>query len=119
MYTFAHIELPVLDLQRGAEFYGALFGWKYERLFGNDYLMIRTAEGQEIGGLSRVDGIPQILGYWNYIEVPDIEKTAKQAQSLGGKIVQAKTELPNNYGSYAVIQAPDGYNLGIWQKPAA
>ena len=119
MYTFAHIELPVLDLKRGADFYSALFHWKFETLFGDDYLMIHSAEGAEIGGLSRVDEIPYINGFWNYVEVGDIEKTLTLAKSLGGKVIKPRTELPGNHGSYAVIQAPDGYNFGIWAKPSA
>ena len=49
----------------------------------------------------------------------DIEKTLTLAKSLGGKVIKPRTELPGNHGSYAVIQAPDGYNFGIWAKPSA
>jgi len=119
MYTFAHIELPTLDLRQAADFYGALFQWKFQAFYGDDYLMIHTQDGQEIGGLTRVDGMPYINGFWNYVEVADIEKTLALVQSKGGKIVRPKSELPSNHGFYAVLQAPDGYNLGIWCKSAA
>ncbi len=118
MFTFAHVEIPVLDLGKATAFYGALFHWKFERFFGDDYLMIIGADGKEIGGLTRVNEIPYINGFWNYVEVDNIDKTLELAQNLGGKMVRSKSELPDNHGAYAVIQAPDGYNFGIWRKPA-
>ncbi|HEY3293867.1 MAG TPA: VOC family protein [bacterium] len=119
MYTFAHVELPVRDLRQASAFYGALFQWKFQPFYGDDYLMICAPDGQEIGGLTRVDEVPYINGFWNYVEVADIEKTLDLVQRLGGKIVRPKGELPDHYGSYAVLQSPDGYNLGIWCKAAA
>jgi predicted enzyme related to lactoylglutathione lyase len=116
MYTFAHVEIPALDLRKAASFYGALFQWKFQPFYGDDYLMIYAPDGTEIGGLTRVDDVPYINGFWNYVEVDDVDRIVELAQNLGGKIVRPKGELPDDHGFYAVIQAPDGYNLGVWVK---
>lgn len=118
MHTFAHVEFPVLDLRRATAFYAALFQWKFQPFYGNDYLLISTADGIEIGGLTRVDEIPYINGFWNYVEVGNIDKILELAQNHGGKTVRPKSELPGDHGYYAVIQAPDGYNFGVWSKEA-
>jgi len=118
MYTFAHVELPVLDLRKASAFYGTLFPWKFQPFFGDDYLMIMAPDGREIGGLTRVDDMPYINGFWNYVEVENIDRVLEQTQNMGGKVVRPKSELPGDHGFYAVIQAPDGYNLGVWSKNA-
>jgi uncharacterized protein len=118
MYTFAHVEIPVANLKRAATFYAALFHWKFEPFYGDDYLLIVTPDGQEIGGLTQVSEVPCSDQYFTYVEVGDIERTMQIAESLGGRVVRPKTELPGNYGAYAVVQSPDGYCIGLWTKAA-
>jgi uncharacterized protein len=116
MYTFAHVEIPVTDLKRAAAFYGGIFRWQFKAFYGDDYLMIETTDGKEIGGLTRVDQMLSSPEYVVYVEVDNLEKILQQAQDLGGTVVRAKTELPGSHGWYGVIQSPDGYYFGVWTK---
>jgi len=116
MHGFAHVEIPVLNMERAVTFYAPLFGWTLRKFFGDDYLLISDGNGNVIGGLTKVDDIPRISGFYNYVEVEDIDATLAKAERLGGRATRQKTELPENMGYYALIQSPDGYPIGIWSK---
>jgi len=116
MHTFAHIELPALNLAREAEFYTALFGWKFFANFGDGYLLFGNSDEEIVGGLSQVAEIPHIEGFHNYVEVVDIEAALAKAGRIGGQTTTPRTELPGGFGAYAVIRTPDGYSIGIWQR---
>ncbi len=116
MFTFAHVEIPVTDMEKAVTFYAPLFNWKLSKLFGDDYLLISTAEDEYIGGLSKIREMPEISGFHNYVEVEDIEITLAKAERLGGRVMRLKTELPEGFGHYAIVQSPDGYSIGIWTK---
>ncbi|MBU0507646.1 VOC family protein [bacterium] len=116
MHTFAHIEFPTLDVRKAVEFYGPLFNWTFRKFYGDDYLLICTSEGETIGGLTRVSEIPRISGFYNYVEVADVDSALKKAEKLGGSVSRLSSELPDGMGCYGVILSPDGYPLGIWSK---
>lgn len=116
MHTFAHIELPALDLRKATEFYGPLFNWKFRKFYGDDYYLISTADGALIGGMTKISEIPRISGFYNYVEVEDVDAALRKAERLGGTVSRLKSELPEGMGSYGVILSPDGYPLGVWQK---
>lgn len=116
MYTFAHVEIPTTDLNRAVSFYHALFEWKFDHFYGEDYRMISTSEGVQVGGLTLVKEIPRIVDFYNYVEVKDVETAMVRAERAGGIIIRPKTELPAGHGAYAVIQCPDGYRIGVWAK---
>jgi predicted enzyme related to lactoylglutathione lyase len=116
MHTFAHIEIPTLNLDKAMSFYTGLFQWKYQPFFGDDYRLIVTDRGEMIGGLTRVDEIPFLEGFWNYIEVDNVDHALALAQTLGGRVIRPRSELPDNFGVYGVLQSPDGYNFGVWEK---
>jgi predicted enzyme related to lactoylglutathione lyase len=116
MHTFVHVEIPTLNTEKAAKFYGGLFGWKTEAMPGMDYLMISTADGQMIGGITPAENFPHNDSYINYIEVADIEQTLKKAVSLGGTAAMSKTPLPPPNGFIGKVISPDGYCIGLWSK---
>jgi uncharacterized protein len=118
MHTFAHIEIPTTDLARASEFYGKLFQWKLETFATDDYKLIITDDGGAIGGLSLLDKLPEMSGFYNYVEVHSIDASLARAAELGGKMYRPKTELPPGFGFYAILEAPDGYKFGIWARGA-
>ncbi len=115
MHTFAHVELPTTDLELASKFYEALFHWTFKSFYTDDYLLI-YAGSEAIGGLTQVHEMPPANEYFNYVEVPDIDRMLAAAEPLGGKMLRPKSELPANMGWYAILRTPDGYHLGIWQK---
>lgn len=116
MFTFAHVEIPVLNLKQAATFYGALFHWQFKQFYGDDYLLFATPDGQYIGGISRVGQIPVIDEFYIYVEVPDVDAALAMAEKLGGQVIRPKTELPEGFGMYGIFQSPDGYRMGVWMK---
>lgn len=116
MYTFAHVEIPVLNLKQASTFYSALFHWKFREFFGSDYLLVQAPDGSFIGGLSRVDAIPVIDEFYSYVEVGNVDESLSLAERLGGQVIRPKTELPEGFGVYGIFQSPDGYRMGVWAK---
>lgn len=116
MYSFVHVEIPTTNLTAAVTFYGGLFDWKFEKFFGDEYLMIQLADGTEIGGLTKIDSIPFNGKFVNYIAVPDVGAALAKAETLHGKVIQPKSELPEGKGVFAVIQSPDGFCIGVWAQ---
>ena len=112
--SFVHIEIKVKDLKIARDFYGKIFGWKFEDM-GPEYLVFKTGNG--VGGglvLSKEtwsDG-PFLL----HIEVVDIPAILKQTASSGGKVVKEKTEIGGGFGYYALTRDPSGNLIGLWSK---
>ena len=50
------------------------------------------------------------------IQVEDIPKTLEEITKYGGKIIQEKTEIGNDYGFYAVFEDNSGNILGVWSQ---
>jgi len=112
--SFAHIEIMVKDLKIARDFYGKIFGWKFEDM-GPNYLGFSTGNGVG-GGLMQdtknfADG-PFIL----HIEVMDIPATLKQITLAGGKMAKERTEIGGGFGAYALFRDPSGNLLGIWSR---
>jgi predicted enzyme related to lactoylglutathione lyase len=116
MYTFAHVEIPVLNLKQAGTFYGALFHWKFREFYGEDYLMVMSRDGEYIGGLSRVNAVPVVDGFYTYVEVEDVDASLALVEKLGGHVIRPRTDLPERFGAYGIFQSPDGYRMGVWAK---
>ena len=56
-----------------------------------------------------------LIVYW---EVEDLAAKCALAVSLGGAVVAPPSDLPNNYGSVALIGDLDGNTLGLYRRPA-
>lgn len=111
MYGICHWEIFTDDLEKGTSVYKELFGWTIEPWM-EGYAGIKTGEGQIGGGLAKMDK----PGVTLYVEVPDIEAMLAKAQGLGATVAVPKTALPNDMGAFAVFQAPNGTQIGIWAK---
>ena len=92
------------DVDAAKRFYSAVVGWKTEpwASAGPPYTMWK-ANGRAIGGVmalsdaARAGGAPP---HWMaYICVPDVDATATQAVSLGGKVVVPPFDITTSAGS--------------------
>jgi predicted enzyme related to lactoylglutathione lyase len=117
-----HFEIPVDNVERAKKFYKSAFDWTLIPAPEMNYTMIHTTEvdamnmpkepGAINGGMmQRKDPIkcPVLT-----ISVENIDQAIKKVQSLGGKIVMGKMEVPN-MGISAYIQDSEGNILGLWQ----
>ncbi|MFZ1023274.1 MAG: VOC family protein [Thermoplasmata archaeon] len=121
-----HFEIPADNTERARKFYSTTFGWKMTQVPGMDYTMVNTGAVNE-------QGIPKEPGYISggigkrggplehpvvTIIVEDLNAAIKKVEKSGGKIVQARQEIPGNMGSTAYFRDPEGNVVGLYQLPA-
>ncbi len=112
-HPIVHIEFSASDLQAAAKFYADLFGWKTEYVPQMNYVTFEAPPGPG-GGFNPVDGQMTKPGdVFVYIQTDDIEATLAKAQSLGGKILVPKTEIPN-IGWFGFFTDPTGNRVGLF-----
>lgn len=114
---FTHIEIPADDPERAQDFYGDLFGWKFQTFPGYEgYHLFVTPAGEEaVGGAigKRGESAPEKLR--TYIHVDSIEDTLARLQAAGGAVVTPKSEVQGQ-GWYAVFTDTEGNELALWER---
>lgn len=108
-----HIDIPVADTARAAEFYHALFGWEISEMPGYEgYPMWRAPNQISGGGLApRSDDFVQPR---SYVEVDSIDEALAVASAHGGAVTMAKSMIsPTSW--WAAIRDPDGNNIGLYE----
>ena len=122
MDKVVHFEIPVDNLERAKKFYKTAFNWALTPMPQMEYTLLNTVEvdeknmPKEPGGINggmmeRGDVIKNVV---ITISVENMDAAIKKVQSLGGKIVQGKNEVPN-MGITAYFQDTEGNVLGLWQ----
>ncbi|MBW8012195.1 MAG: VOC family protein [Chloroflexi bacterium] len=111
-HTIVHVEIPGNNPSETGKFYADLFGWKTEEVPGMDYISFETGEGAG-GGFPKVDDQIKIGDVIVYVSTDDIEASLKKAESLGGKTMLPKTEIPG-MGWFAWFTDPDGNTLALY-----
>jgi predicted enzyme related to lactoylglutathione lyase len=113
--AFVHVELNTTDVDKAKAFYGKLFEWTLEDvpMGESSYTLIKVGKGTG-GGIMKhpVPGAPS--AWLAYVEVDDIEKATKSAESLGAKVMKGVTEVMG-MGWLSIIIDPTGAALGLWQ----
>jgi len=108
MNGFTYHELHTPNPEKAIGFYGELLGFKYEK--AQSPMPYWTQK--DVGGGLMNDERPHWLPY---ITVDDVSARAKQAEKLGGKVLQPPTPIPN-VGEYAVLADPQGAVFAIWKE---
>ena len=118
LFTWSDVALP--DPKAGAEFYGALFGWKAEQGSPEEsmpYWML-TKDGKTVagmGGLSEEQQGQGISPMWSsYINVTDIDATVALAKEAGADVVMEPMQIFDS-GKMAYLIDPAGAAVGLWQ----
>ena len=109
-----HFEICVTNRDKGKEFYGNLFGWKFNDIEGMNYSGVTAEEGGIGGGIMEPpeEGVPPYVTF--YITVVDINACLTKVEEYGGKTIVPKTPIPG-MGHFAMFTDPDGNHLGIYQ----
>ena len=110
--NIVHIEIPTTNGKASGEFYEKLFGWHIVHDEQMDYTMWDPHEGPG-GGFSQVDENVKPGDIYIYVNSDDIEADLKKAESLGGKIVFPKSEIPNT-GWYGMFKDPTGNIIALY-----
>jgi predicted enzyme related to lactoylglutathione lyase len=113
-HGFVHVEWGATDLERERRFLEKLFGWEFQQ-FSPDFMMFTPQSGPG-GGIQKVEQVEPSSQIRIYIEVEDIDSTLGLAVELGGNVLQEKTVITPDMGSYAHLTDPEGNLLGIWQR---
>ncbi|MDJ0336408.1 VOC family protein [Salinibacterium sp. G-O1] len=108
-----HIDIPVSNLAKAAEFYSGLFGWQIAEMPGFEgYPMWQAPNKISGGGLApRSEGFSQPR---SYVEVDSIDDTLAAAVAAGGEVVMGKDAISDT-SWWAVIRDPDGNVMGLYE----
>jgi uncharacterized protein len=110
-----YLEIPSVDVDRSASFYGAVFGWNIRRR-DDGQLAFDDAVGEVSGSWvtgRQAGGDPGLLVY---IMVDSVEATIEAVETHGGIITQPiGADAPE---ITARFRDPAGNILGLYQEPA-
>lgn len=118
------MDLGTHDIAGAEEFYTSLFGWEFVDQgpdFGG-YRMVKKGENLIGGAMSTLmgpdgpTGTPQFPTCWTiYLDVADIDAALAKVPGKGGTVMMPATTV-GDAGRMALVQAPDGAVVGLWQK---
>ena len=106
-----HIEIPATSRPELGQFYAELFGWEITPMEDMNYGLFKS--GNVAGGFPTVDEHFKPGDVILYIDSNDIEADLKAIEKKGGKILQARTEIPG-FGWYGMFADPTGNRLGLY-----
>jgi predicted enzyme related to lactoylglutathione lyase len=113
--TFCWNELGTKDLDAAKRFYTELLGWelKESNAAGMAYNEIYVA-GRPIGGLYQMGPeYGDAPSHWMpYVQVDDVEASARRVEELGGKVCVPPTDIPNT-GRFCVVTDPTGATISL------
>lgn len=114
-----YVEIPVTDLDRAIAFYGAVFGYAFERvtLDGYEMALFPSSDGEAgaSGALAKGDVYtPSRDGAVVYFSVDDIDAALDRASGRGAEILYPKTFVYGN-GHVAEIEDSEGNRIALHQ----
>ena len=116
-------ELTTPQPKAATEFYGALFGWKFDvmDMGSGPYNVIKVGEAAIGGVMAPPPGAPPMPPMWcAYVTVADADACAEKCTSLGGKVLAGPMDIPT-VGRFVVLQDPQGavFNAIAYAAPAS
>jgi hypothetical protein len=110
--NIVHIEIPANDPIKAGKFYEQLFGWKIETDTKMNYTMWEPGQAPG-GGFNPLGEHTKPGDVLIYVDSADIDADLKKAESLGGKIVTPKSEIPT-VGWYGAFKDPTGNTIALY-----
>lgn len=109
------IEIPVLDLEKGIDFYETVFGWRFDRekIPNQGYALINGSIGISIFQTEKIRPKGLNVGF----RVPNIDKALEKVISKDGKVIKEKFRY-ENFGDIAVFQDCFGNELSLTSNSA-
>ncbi len=113
-HAIIHVEIPAKDLEMASAFYREAFGWDINQPPGFEGYRTFAAPGGPGGGFPQVDEHNVRPGQVTiYISTDDIDSSLAKIESLGGKTVMPKTEIPG-VGWFGTFTDPTGNTLALF-----
>src|ERR1022692_499511 len=103
--------------ERARKFYAGLFGWQVaaDPAMGG-YALVDTGAGDgAIGGGIGASEEPGDKRVRLYMRVDDLDGYLDRAEQLGGKRLVPPTDLPGDFGRFAIFTDPAGNQVGLWR----
>jgi predicted enzyme related to lactoylglutathione lyase len=114
-HPIVHVEIPSTDAKVNAKFYGDAFGWQLQHAPEFDYWMFSEQGGPGGGFPSTADPSGAKIGeVLVYVGTDDIEASLAKIESLGGKTLMPRQEIPG-MGWYAFFADPSGNKLALYK----
>ena len=104
-----HFEVVGKDGAKLQRFYGELFDWKINADNPMNYGIVDNAGEGINGGVGQSPEGPHATFY---VEVPNIDEALEKAESLGGKTLMPREEIPNMV-TFALLADPEGNTVGL------
>jgi len=111
-----YLEIPAVDVQRSADFYAKVCGWRVEQ---RDSAEPRFADpaGMLIGRWVTSRAISREPGLLPYIYVENVAQAVERAVAQGGTIIKACYTEGNLL--VATVADPAGNVIGLWQESSS
>jgi predicted enzyme related to lactoylglutathione lyase len=110
--TFCWIDLGTPDVRGARDFYGELFGWRFEEVPGARYLMCRI-DGKDVTGIHE-HSAEEGANWSSYVSVDDLEGPAARAAELGGTVGHEPFDVGGT-ARMSVIRDGVGAEVCLWQ----
>jgi predicted enzyme related to lactoylglutathione lyase len=106
-----YIELPAADLDHVKEFYGTVFGWRFQD-YGPDYTAFH--DGHLDGGFYRSDLRASVAAGSALVVLyaEDLEGALERVSQHGGRVLREIFSFPG--GRRFHFQDPGGNELAVW-----
>lgn len=105
---FVWYELLTADPKQAEAFYGSVTGWGATPWDGPQPYTMWTSGGKPVGGLMALPPGHGAPSHWfAHIATHDVDATAAQAASLGGRIIEPPRDIPT-VGRFAILADPQG-----------
>ncbi len=118
-HALTWFEIPVRDLDRAQRFYEQVLQRPMEREAmgpGITLAVFPYAQGQGAGGCLKAaaDVVPAGHGTIVYLDAgPLLDATTARVAAAGGRVVQARIDLPEGMGAFVHIEDPEGNRVGL------
>lgn len=105
-----HFEIRADDPDAARDFYGKLFGWTFPAGGISGYTYIDSGvPGAIPGGIGPTQGGSDLVTV--FVGVEDVAAALKEAERLGGKIVQPATHVPGV--TFGLFADTEGHVVGV------
>jgi predicted enzyme related to lactoylglutathione lyase len=111
---FTWHELVTTGAKSAVAFYSKVAGLKTQPLANSNHTMF-VAAGQPVGFVLDAAAMGEPPNWRSFIATTNADETAREAESLGGKILKGPMDLPGG-GRAALLQDPQGAVFWVWSS---
>lgn len=109
--SIVHVEISTTNREESGKFYSELFGWEVQQMPEMNYATFTGGEGVG-GGFNPVSEQYPAGTITFYVQTNDVTGDLLRAQTLGGKILVPRSEIPG-VGWFGFFADPSGNMIGL------